>query len=133
MRAEHPRHAFVEQATEQQGDLPPQSVPVNMYEAGDAIVIVAPLPAVAPDDVTITVDGASVVIEAALRSAAPKDYLLHEWRYGGYRRELTLPAGYGSSGEASLANGQLAVRILRDDSVGSTGSSGAVVIRPVAP
>jgi len=132
MRPEHPRHAFVEQATEQQGELPPQSVPVNMYEAGDAIVIVAPLPAVAPDDVTITVDGASVVIEAALRSAAPKDYLLHEWRYGGYRREVSLPAGYGGAGEASLANGQLAVRILRDDSAGS-GSSGPVVIRPVAP
>ena len=32
MREEHPRHAFVEQATEQQGELPPQSFPVNMYE-----------------------------------------------------------------------------------------------------
>ena len=64
-----------------------------MYEAGDAFVIVAPLPAVAPDDVTITVDGDRVVIEAALRTAAPKDYLLHEWRYGGYRRESRIPSG----------------------------------------
>src|SRR6516165_9113671 len=86
MATEHPRHSFVEQATEQQGDLPPQTFPVNMYEAGDALVIVAPLPAVAPDDVSISLDGEQVVIEAALRTAAPKDYLLHEWRYGGYRR-----------------------------------------------
>jgi HSP20 family protein len=127
MSSEHPRHAFVEQATEQQSDLPPQTVPVNMYEAGDALVIVAPLPAVAPDDVTITVDGDRVVIEAALRTAAPKDYLLHEWRYGGYRRELRIPVGYGAGGEASLANGQLAVRILRGD------QSGPMEIQPTAP
>ncbi|HEX2381792.1 MAG TPA: Hsp20/alpha crystallin family protein [Acidimicrobiales bacterium] len=113
MASDHPRHTFVEQATEQQGELPPQTFPVNMYEAGDALVIVAPLPAVAPDDVSISVAGDRVVIEAALRTAAPKDYLLHEWRYGGYRREIRIPAGFGASGEASLANGQLAVRILR--------------------
>ncbi len=127
MASEHPRHSFVEQATEQQGDLPPQTFPVNMYEAGDALVIVAPLPAVTPGDVSITVDGDRVVIEAALRTAAPKDYLLHEWRYGGYRRELPIPAGYGAGAEASLANGQLAVRILRGD------SSGSIVIHPTAP
>ena len=98
-----------------------------MYEAGDAVVVVAPLPAVAPDDVTVTVHGDQLVIEAELRTAAPKDYLLHEWRYGGYRREVTLPAGYGSSGEASLANGQLAVRLLRGE------PSGDVVIHPHAP
>jgi HSP20 family molecular chaperone IbpA len=127
MATEHPRHSFVEQATEQQGDLPPQTFPVNMYEAGDALVIVAPLPAVAPDDVSISLDGEQVVIEAALRTAAPKDYLLHEWRYGGYRRELRIPVGYGAGAEASFANGQLAVRILRGT------SSGALVIKPTAP
>jgi HSP20 family molecular chaperone IbpA len=128
MGSEHPRHAFVEQATEKQGELPPQTVPVNMYEAGDAVVVVAPLPAVTPQDVTVTVAGDHLVIEAALRTAAPKDYLLHEWRYGGYRREVTLPTGYGGQGEATLANGQLAVRVLRGDS-----SGGEMVIRPVAP
>ena len=127
MDSEHPRHAFVEHATEQQGELPPQSFPVNMYEAGDALVIVAPLPAVTPDDVSITVDGDRVVIEAALRTAAPKDYLLHEWRYGGYRREVRIPGGFGVRAEASLANGQLAVRILRGD------AQTAIDIKPTAP
>jgi len=127
MASEHPRHAFVEQATEQQGGLPPQTFPINMYEAGDALVIVAPMPAVAPSDVTIEVEGDRVVIDAALRTAAPKDYLLHEWRYGGYRREIAIPAGYGGGGEATLANGQLAVRIMRDE------SGGARRFQPVAP
>ena len=127
MTSEHPRHTFVAQATEQQGELPPQNFPVNMYEAGDALVIVAPLPAVAPDDVSIHVEGDRVVIEAALRTAAPKDYLLHEWRYGGYRREVPIPAGFGAGAEASLANGQLAVRILRGD------AQAPVDIKPTAP
>jgi HSP20 family molecular chaperone IbpA len=41
--------------------------------------------------------------------------LLQEWEYGGYEREIELPDGYGSGVEASLANGQLAIRVLRGD------------------
>ena len=91
----------------------PQAVPVNMYEASDALVIVAALPAVQPEDVSIDLWPGRVRICASLRSAAPRDYLVHEWDYGGYERELDLPEGWGGSVEASLANGQLAVRVLR--------------------
>jgi len=91
----------------------PQAVPVNMYEASDALVIVAALPAVQPEDVSIDLWPGRVRICASLRSAAPRDYLVHEWEYGGYERELDLPEGWGGSVEASLANGQLAVRVLR--------------------
>ena len=41
------------------------------------------------------------------------DYLLHEWEYGGYERELELPSGFAGGVEATLTNGQLAVRVLR--------------------
>jgi hypothetical protein len=40
-----------------------------------------------------------------------------------------LPAGYSNTGEASLANGQLAVRILRE----GRGDGSPIVVRPVAP
>jgi HSP20 family molecular chaperone IbpA len=93
----------------------PQPVPVNMYETTDAVVVVAPLPAVMPDDVEIAVDGRQLTIRAALRSPAPKQYLLSEWSYGPYERTLELPDGFGRSVEASLANGQLAVRVLRGE------------------
>jgi HSP20 family molecular chaperone IbpA len=105
----------------------PQHVPVNMYEAGDAVVIVAPLPAVQPDDVTIDITPGRVRLAAHLRSAAPKDYLLHEWHYGLYEREVPLPEGFGADAQATLANGQLALRILRGD------PSGHLTIQPVAP
>jgi HSP20 family molecular chaperone IbpA len=54
---------------------------------------------------------------AHLRSAAPREYLVHEWDYGGYEREVELPAGYGRAVEASLGKGQLAIRVLRGDPV----------------
>ena len=95
----------------------PQQVPVNVYETGDALVVVAPLPAVRPSDVTICLTPGRLRITAGLRSAAPKDYLVHEWDYGCYERELDLPAGFGGGVEAALANGQLAVRVLRGEAV----------------
>ena len=117
--SEHPRHTMVQDATAAAGAvLEPQRVPVNMYEAGDAVVVVAPLPAVMPEDVTITRSASRLSISARLRTAAPKDYLLHEWTYGAYEREVDLPPGFGGPVEASLANGQLAVRVLRGEDTG---------------
>ena len=98
----------------------PQPVPVNMYEASGALVVVAPLPAVTAGDVTVEVhpgDPATLRFWAHLRSAGPRDFLVHEWEYGGYERQLALPAGFGGGIEATLNNGQLAVRVLRGDPV----------------
>jgi HSP20 family molecular chaperone IbpA len=92
-----------------------QTVPVNVYESTGALVIVAPLPAVTADDVTVELRRGTVRFQALLRSAGPRTYLSHEWQYGGYEREVEVPTGYGSSVEASLANGQLAIRVLRGD------------------
>ncbi|MBW3642467.1 MAG: Hsp20/alpha crystallin family protein [Actinobacteria bacterium] len=91
----------------------PQQVPVNLYETEQAIVLVAPLPGVMPDDITVTVEGRSVHLAADLRTEAIKDYLLHEWHYGPYQRSVELPEGFGGEAEATFANGQLALRIER--------------------
>ncbi|MCU1494990.1 MAG: hypothetical protein JWO62_2754 [Acidimicrobiaceae bacterium] len=90
-----------------------QTVPVNVYESTGALVIVAPMPAVTPDDVTVELRASTVHFYALLRSAGPRTYLVHEWEYGGFEREVDLPDGFGSGVEASLANGQLVVRVLR--------------------
>lgn len=98
-----------------EAEMRPQAVPVNMYETNAAVVIVAPLPAVTASDVTIELQPGSLRFWAHLRSAAPRDYLINEWSYGGYEREIELPDGFGSGVEATLANGQLAIRVLRGD------------------
>ena len=98
----------------------PQPVPVNMYEATGALVVLAPLPAVTADDVRVEVrpgDPTTLRFWARVRSSGPRDFILNEWEYGGYERELELPAGFGSGVEATLNNGQLAIRVLRGDAV----------------
>jgi HSP20 family molecular chaperone IbpA len=103
-----------------------QSVPVNVYETTGALVVVSPLPAVTAQDVTIELRPGTLRFWARLRSAPPREYLAHEWEYGGYEREVEVPEGYGGGVEASLANGQLAIRVLR----GTT--SELVSVKPTA-
>ncbi len=93
-------------------------VPVNVYEAGEALVVVAPLPGVMPEDVSISVEGNRLSIAAAMRSAAPKEYLVHEWHYGPYERTVSLPEGFGGGGTATFGNGQLAIRLTRGEGGG---------------
>jgi HSP20 family molecular chaperone IbpA len=90
----------------------PQSVPVNAYQTPGAFFIVAPFPAVTENDVTIELTADGVRLCAELRSAGPREYAIHEWEYGGYERFVETPDGFGSGLEASLANGQLVVRVL---------------------
>lgn len=99
-------------------------VPVNVYEAEEALVVVAPLPGVMADDITVSVDDGRLRIAASMRSPAAKEYLLHEWHYGPFERTLELPEGFGGGGTATYGNGQLAIRLTR-------GSGGGPV--PVKP
>lgn len=116
MDNEQPSHAEVVDATaEHEATMRVQSVPVNVHIASEALVVVAPLPAVQAEDVTVELRPGCLRFWAHLRSAGPREYLLHEWDYGGYERELDLPDGFGGGVEASLTNGQLAIRVLRGE------------------
>jgi HSP20 family molecular chaperone IbpA len=127
MAIDQPSAGQVRDATaEVEDEMRPQPVPVNVYETSAALVVVAPLPAVSADDVTIELRPGCLRIWAHVRSSGPRQYLVKEWEYGGYERELDLPDGFGAGVEASLANGQLAVRVLR-------GASQSVTIHPSTP
>jgi HSP20 family molecular chaperone IbpA len=116
MPSDRPSHTDVVEATaDAERTMRPQSVPVNVYETSGALVVVAPLPAVTPQDVTVELRPGALRFFAHLRSAGPRQYLTHEWDYGGYEREVEVPDGYRGGVEASLANGQLAIRVLRGD------------------
>jgi HSP20 family molecular chaperone IbpA len=104
-----------------------QRVPVNVYETTGALVVISPLPAVTADDVTIELRPGTLRFWAHLRSAGPRQYLTHEWEYGGYEREVDVPEGYGGGVEAALANGQLAIRVLR----GQTAETVSVKPNPI--
>lgn len=109
----------VDATADHEATMPVQTVPVNVHEASEALVVVAPLPAVRPEDVTIELRPGALRFWAHLRSAGPRDYLVKEWDYGGYERELDLPDGFGGGVEATLTNGQLAIRVLRGEAPGT--------------
>lgn len=91
----------------------PQTAPVNLYETDEALVAVAALPGVMADDIEITVEPRRLTITAAMRTAAPKEYLLHEWTYGPCARQVEIPEGFGAQVTASFGNGQLAIQLGR--------------------
>jgi HSP20 family molecular chaperone IbpA len=122
------RDEVVEATAATEAEMRPQRVPVNVYEASGALVIVAPFCAVQADDVTIELRPGAVRFWSRLRSSGPREYLVQEWEYGGYEREVDLPEGYGAGVEASLANGQLAIRVLRGDPPGQP-----ISIHPSSP
>jgi HSP20 family molecular chaperone IbpA len=127
MSNDRPSHQQVKDATAEAAESrPPQRVPVNVYETSGALVVLAPMPAVTADDVTIELTPGKVRFCAELRSAGPRDFLINEWDYGNYEREVDLPGGYGAGVEATLANGQLAIRVLKGDAAAAT-------VKPAAP
>jgi HSP20 family molecular chaperone IbpA len=114
----HTHQAVVDSTAATEAEMRPQRVPVNVYETSGALVVVAPLPAVQAADVTVELHEDRLRFFAALRSAGPREYVVHEWEYGGYEREVDLPDGYRGGVEATLTNGQLAIRVLRGDFAG---------------
>jgi HSP20 family molecular chaperone IbpA len=92
----------------------PVQVPVNMYEADEAYVVIAPLPGVMADDINVEIDGNTLSIYAEMRSPAIKAYMIHEWTYGPYERMVDIPVDCTGEFETSFGNGQLAVRLLRN-------------------
>src|SRR4051794_10951648 len=100
MAREQPTHREVLDATAAAEEtMRPQRVPVNVYETSAALVVLAPLPAVKANDVTVELHGSTLRLWAHVRSAGPRDFVLNEWEYGGYEREIDLPPGYGSGVE----------------------------------
>ena len=93
-------------------------VPVNVYQAEEALVVIAPLPGVMPQDIDVSLEGGQLRIAAAMRSAAAKDCLIHECHYGPYERLVDVPQGFGGGRTATLGNGQLAIRLTRGEGGG---------------
>jgi HSP20 family protein len=96
-----------------------QTVPVNIFEADDILMVTAAMPGIQDEDVEVTARGNVLTIEARERADLKPDetgkrYLRHEWRYGPYRRMVELPyAVDANSAEATLGNGVLTVRLTK--------------------
>jgi len=89
----------------------PAPMPMNVYEDGDALVIEASLPGVAPDDVELSCLDGVLTIRAQSR-VADREYLHQEIRGIEYLRRIALPADCRfDRAEANADHGVIVVRV----------------------
>ena len=86
----------------------------NLYETRDAYVLTAELPGVAPEDLHVSLEGATVLLEGQREIAAPEGTSVHrtERRSGHFRRAFQLPVPVDAEKiEARHRNGVLTLRL----------------------
>jgi len=94
-------------------------LPIRVYEAGQKIMIAAPMPGLAPQDISVAVDGERVSIRGAERG--PHQHSVHlvevEWTVGPYVRDVHLPGPVTAAlTNVTYGNGVLVVAMPRTQS-----------------
>src|SRR5690348_6885556 len=89
-----------------------QKLPVNVYETTGGLMVVAPMPGIDAEDISITITSEHLTIQGKMRGPRQEErtYLQHEWHYGPYSRTLPLPFPVrAEQANASFGNGVLTV------------------------
>ena len=89
------------------------AIPINLYENERELMVVAPMPGVAPEDIAIDVtEDRGLILRAAERGMGQERiaYLMREWSYGPYERRIALPCEVDARrANVSFGNGVLAI------------------------
>lgn len=88
----------------------PQTVPVQVYQTDNRLVLAAPMPGLEPEDISVCIRGDRVTIASAYRGSRRDhpEILLSEWTIGPYHREVVLPQPVnGVLTNATYGNGVL--------------------------
>lgn len=106
------------------------AIPVNVFENDRELMIVAPVPGVAPEDISVDVtDDGQLTIRAAQHGEGQEriNHLVREWSYGPYERTIDLPCAVDAM-RANLAfgNGVLTITFPK---AGVTSAGRMVVMR----
>lgn len=98
------------------------TLPLDMYETKDDVVVNTALPGVKPEDVDVTITGDTLTIHAETKEESEDNkekqgkYIRRERQYGEYTRTVTLPSGLKTDqAEASFDNGMLSLRIPKSE------------------
>jgi HSP20 family protein len=97
----------------------PTAVPVNLFENGRELMVVAPMPGVSPEDISIDVtDGGELTVRSAQHGEGQEriSYLLREWSYGPYERTIELPCAVDARrANVTYGNGVLSITFPKAD------------------
>lgn len=95
--------------------------PVDIYETAQAVVVLAPIPGVKPEDLDITILGDTLTIRGQMQrdpEATREQYIRREINYGEFSRSVTLPHGLETdNAEAQFQNGMLRLTIPKAEKV----------------
>lgn len=95
------------------------AIPVNMFDNDRELMLVAPMPGVGPEDISIDVtDDGRLTLRAKQHGEGQEriNYLTREWSYGPYERTIDLPYAIDAMrANVSYGNGVLAVTFPRAD------------------
>jgi|ERR671922_1279500 HSP20 family protein len=99
----------------------PTAVPVNFFDNDRELIVVAPMPGIAPEDITVDVsDDGRLTIRAAQHGEGQERirYLLREWSYGPYERTIELPYPVDAMrANLSYGNGVVTITFPKRDAV----------------
>lgn len=91
------------------------AIPVNVFENDREIMVVTPMPGVAPEDISIDVtDDGHLTLSAAQHGEGQERirYVTREWSYGPYERTIELPGPVDAMrANLSYGNGVLSVTL----------------------
>ena len=97
----------------------PTAVPINMFQNDRELMVVTPMPGVAPEDISIDVtDDGQLTVRAAMHGEGQEriDHILREWSYGPYERTIELPCAVDARrANLTFGNGVLSISFPKAD------------------
>ena len=91
------------------------TIPLDMYQTADNLVVKASLPGFKPEEVEISITGDTLTIRGEHKEemeVKEEDYFCRERRYGSFSRTVTLPVSIKSDrAEATFENGVLTLTL----------------------
>ena len=108
----------------------PTAVPINMFENNRELMVVTPMPGVAPEDISVDVtDDGRLTVRASMHGEGQEriDHILREWSYGPYERTIDLPCPVDARrANLTFGNGVLSISFPKAE---ATNAATAVVQR----
>jgi HSP20 family protein len=99
----------------------PTAVPINLFENDRELVLVAPMPGVAAEDISVDVmDDGLLIVRARMHGDGQEriSYLIREWSYGPFERSVQLPVAVdGARANLAYGNGVLTVALPKSDAM----------------
>jgi HSP20 family protein len=95
------------------------AIPVNLFQNERELMVVAPMPGVAPEDLSIDVtDEGHLTLRAAQHGEGQEriEYVVREWSYGPYERTVELPCAVDAMrANVTFGNGVLSITLPKVD------------------